>query len=104
MRPLYVCRRTSFSLYLITFQTIAIEIFFGHTCQAQGKVMYDDVYNYKIELKIEIIELKQSLSTSTPFGICIWGESIRGPSHPEAQVVRHLISSASVTEYKSDAL
>ena len=28
-----------------------------------------------------------------------WGDSIQGLSHPEAPVVQHLISSASVTEY-----
>ena len=51
-------------------------------------------------LKSIHLKLKQSLSTSSLFGICIWGDSIQRPSHPEAQVIRHLASLATATKNK----
>ena len=56
------------------------------------------------EGKIIKLTIESKFEYIIPFLNIFRGDSIRGPSHPEAQVVRHLISSASVTESKSNVL
>ena len=51
-------------------------------------------------IKLSNIWIETKFEYIIPVLNIFWGDSIRRPSHPEAQVVQHLISLASVTEWK----